>query len=112
MDDDLLRKALGTLEAFTNNLPPLGDIEESYVNLYHKTLTEISSQTGHDLDYFRIPSDELNYHVASSSSVDPDRTTYSPNRFCARSMFLIKLNSAINYLVSFLSDPHKRIIGF
>jgi hypothetical protein len=115
MSDEILRKALAMLRSIADELPK-GDIEERYVSLYHKTLTDIEGQTDHQLDYFRIPDAELKHRVTSTGrgprGTGPPENTYSTARYCDREMFLIKLNGALHYLTSFLTEPQKRIIGF
>jgi hypothetical protein len=49
-----LRQALAQLNAFNDNLPRNGDIEEKFVKEYHDILTRIERETEHNLNSFRI----------------------------------------------------------
>jgi hypothetical protein len=114
MDEIALRKALATFRAFVDNLPKGHWIEEKYVALYHALLSDIQAQTHQDLSYFRIPDSELTRRASGGSQNEYGdfQPWYTSNRQCDRSMFLIKLNGAMNFIASFLADPGKRIIGF
>lgn len=116
MSDEIqLRKAVAMLRSFTDNLPPRGNIEDRYVNLYHSLLTDIESETGHDFDFCLIRDDDLKRRVVMTAFDDYGENpvhTYSNSRYCDRNMFLIKLHGALNYLRSFAPEPVRRIIGF
>lgn len=114
MDEIALRKALATLRSFNDNLPKGNWIEEKYVAFYHSLLTDIARETGHDLDYFRVPDNEVT--IRESGGVGDMygnwEQHYTTHRQCDREVFLIKFNGALNFIASFLDDGGKRIIGF
>jgi hypothetical protein len=115
MDEIALRKALATLRSLSDNLPKGSTIEEKYVVMYHSLLADIAKQTGQDLDYFKIPDNELT--IRSTGGETNFETGewiqwYSDERQCDREIFLIKFNGALNFIASFLEQPGKRIIGF
>jgi len=117
MDEMKLRKALALLQSLTDELPPRGDVEEKYINLYHQTLADIQNETGHDLSYFSIPSTELERHITSIPGPRIGRhgggePTYSKDHYCDRARFLIGLKGAINFIKSFMQGAGPRPIGF
>ena len=115
MDEIALQKALATLKGFIDNLPRGAWIAEKYVTLYHSLLTDIARETGQSLDYFRVPASEVKIRQ-SGGRQDFETDTFYPNYTseaqCDRSIFLIKLEGATNFIASLLSDRGKRIIGF
>ncbi len=116
MDEILLRKALATLKSFADNFPKSEIIEEKYIEYYHQLLDDIARETGHDLDYFRIPDGELyerNLEAGTHGGVDEIwEPVYSEHRMCDRDVLLIKLRGSLNFMASFLDAPAKRIIGY
>ena len=115
MDEIALRKALATLRSLNDNLPKSSEIEEKYVAMYHSLLADISRETGHDLDYFKVPDNELTIrsHGGETNFETGEFVTwYSKERYCDREIFLIKFNGALNFVASLLEAPGKRIIGF
>jgi hypothetical protein len=120
MDGMKLRMALASLQAFVDEMPGNGvDIEEKYVDLYHKLLADIQTELECDLSYYRIPSGELARQV-TSTSYGPrlprhprPETTYSQERYCDSEIFLIALKGAVNFINGLLTPTTvKRIIGF
>ncbi len=113
MDEIALRKALATLRSFADNLPR-GALEEKYVTLYHSLLTDIARETGHDLDYFRIPESEVRVRKAGGQQHESGEWEqwYTKHAECDREIFLIKFNGAVNFIASFLDATGKRVIGF
>jgi len=117
MDEIKLRKALALLQSLADELPPRGDIEEKYVNLYHATLADIQNETGHDLNYFSIPPTELERHITSIPGPRIGRhgggePTYSKVRYCDRARFMIGFKGAVNFINSFMQGTGRRAIGF
>lgn len=114
-DEITLRKALATLRSFADNLPKGHTIQEKYVSLYHSLLTDIARETGHDLDYFRIPASEVTIRSAGGETnfkTGEWIPWYTTHAECDREVFMIKFNGALNFIASFLGDGGKRIIGF
>jgi hypothetical protein len=112
MDVMKLRQALAMLNAFTASLPT-GDIEEKYIDLYHKTLEDIRTQTNQDLSYFHIPSPEVRHHetrIARTPRIghripgSPAHIRYSEQRYCDRARFLMALRGAINFINASTQD--------
>jgi hypothetical protein len=115
MDEIALRKALATLRSFSDNLPKGGTIEQKYVTLYHSLLTDVARETGHDLDYFRIPASELTIRTTGGQQnfeTGEFETWYADHPECDRDIFMIKFNGALNFIASFLDATGKRVIGF
>jgi hypothetical protein len=117
MDEMKLRKALALLQSLADELPPRGDIEEKYVNIYHQTLTDIESETGQELSYFSIPPTELERHITSIPGPRIGRhgggePTYTQARYCDRARFFIGFRGAINFINSFMQGSGKNPIGF
>lgn len=115
MDEMALRKALATLRSFKDNLPKDSTIQEKYVSLYESILDDIARETGHDLNYFHIPANELTKRVSGGEhNYDTGQweTWYTDDRQCDRDMFLIKFNGALNFIASLLDATGKRVIGF
>jgi hypothetical protein len=123
MDETKLRSALAMLQAIADKMPD-GDIEEKYVELYNKALTELHNQLtqfGCDLSSFFIPQGELERHVASfrygprlpRHRNQPD-VTYTNERYCDRSRFEIALHGAMKLISGYLQAPSpvKPKIGF
>jgi hypothetical protein len=106
MDLMKLRQALAMLKAFADSLPD-GDIEEKYVNLYHKTLDDIRAQYSQDLSYFHIPQEELTHRpitqIALAGIGDVD-DLYTENRYCDRERFLMALRGAVNFINALTLD--------
>lgn len=112
-------KAIALLESLVEEMPKEDDIEETYVNLYHQALSDIQSETGHDLTYFAIPASELERQVTNMLPVlvpsqrDESREPiYSNERYCKRERFLIGLKGALNFLNSITQGSTKPPIGF
>jgi hypothetical protein len=105
MDVMKLRQALAMLNAFAASLP-LGDIEDKYVDLYHKTLDDIRAQTNQDLSYFHVPENEL--HKRLSMTYDNEygerESLYSDESYCDRNRFLMSLRGAINFINASTQD--------
>lgn len=115
MDDITLRKALATLRSFADNLPKGHTLQEKYVALYHSLLTDIARETGHDLDYFRIPASEVRVRMSGGETdfeTGEWKQHYTSQAECDREIFLIKFNGAVNFIASFLDATGKRVIGF
>jgi hypothetical protein len=120
MDGEKLNQAISRLVNFENSLPQDDEIEEKYVDLYHKTLSDIQDETGFDLSYFVIPPTELKHrefqypgtpaigHHPGSQA----RTEYSPMRYCDRARFLIELRGAITSLNRISEGASRRVIGY
>jgi len=122
MDEFKLDKALALLQSLLDELPK-HDIEEKYVDLYQRILTDIQSETGHDLSYYSIPPEELKRHVTSvpnafsfrrgsSRASNAPGPTYSNERYCDRARFLIAIKGAINFINSQARVPDRRVVGF
>lgn len=124
MDEMKLPKALGMLQAIVDELPDGSvDIKETYVNLYHRTLSDIQSELHCDLSEYFIPASELKRHVTSipsgirlPSQIRSQRSSqveYSQESYCERARFMIALKGAVNFINSLLTqEPAKRIVGF
>jgi hypothetical protein len=120
MDAIKLQKALGMLQAIVDEIPGHGvAIKDTYVNLYHQTLTTIQSELQCDLSEFFVRSSELHRLVTSipfgfSVPRGPrPETTYSEESYCESERFMIVLKGAINTIKRLLADdPPKRIVGF
>ena|SRR5215213_3717418 len=125
MDEIKLQKALGMLQAIVNELPNGdADIKDTYVNLYHRTLSDIQTELQCDLSEFFIPASELKRQVTSSpsgirlpsqirSQTRSSQVEYSQESYCERARFMIALKGAVNFINSLLTqEPAKRIVGF
>ncbi len=104
-----VRQAIARLEVMVDELPKGGQIEEKYVQMYHRALTEIQSEMGEDLSYFTVPESELEHRVTSVRLGNPYRgggrqTNYSKERFCDRERFLIEIKGAIRFINSLILD--------
>ena len=102
-----LKQALAQLRAFSDNLPQKGDIEEKFVTEYHGILTRIEKETDHNLDNFRIATDEVDHRdilipggivPSYSGRRRPSSMGPSVKRYCNREVFLIRLHGVINFL--------------
>ncbi len=113
MDEIQLRKALSKLQSFVDHFPS-GDIEAKYVDTYHLLLSDIQNETGQDLNYFRIPTDEVRHRNAGGYTDDYGQwvDVQSDHSMCDREMFMINLHGAINFINSFTREARRRQIGF
>jgi hypothetical protein len=119
MDGEKLNQAISRLVNFENSLPEHDDIEEKYVDLYHKTLSDIQRESDFDLSYFVIPPTELKhreFHYPRTPRIghhggSPERTEYSPVRYCDRARFL-ELRGAITSLNRISEGAERRGIGY
>jgi hypothetical protein len=114
MDEIALRKALVTLQPFAANLPKGVHIEKKFVDIYHSLLTDVARETGHNMDYFRIPDAEVTIREAGGvrDLHEGWEQHYTEHPMCDRAIFMIKLDGAMRFIASLLEDPGKRIIGF
>ncbi len=112
-DRTKLSRALNDLESLKTNLPRY-DIEEKFVTSFHHVLTDLKNEAGYDLTVLSIPPSEIKHHETHHSRSprigrriggEPAHTTYSKERFCNRSVFLIALDRAISRLKLELSNP-------
>lgn len=105
-----LRQSLAHLNAFSENLPTTGHIEEKFVDEYDEILTRLERETGHNLATFRIMPEEIQHRVIQIParirggfvSGEPRRTTpastkLSEKRYCNRNLFTMRLHAAINF---------------
>jgi DNA-binding transcriptional ArsR family regulator len=92
-----------SLQALREHLPE-GDIEEKFVDIYHKTTIAIQMGTALNLSQFFIPQKELERRIESFPT-GPNiprhpraEVEYSKERYCDRAIFLLALDLAINHL--------------
>ena len=116
MDELKLKQAIAMLNSIHDNLPE-ASIEEKYVDLLHRTFTDIETVAGLNLDYYAIPDSELKRHITSLPSRRVGRfgggeTTYSDVRYCDRERFLISLKGAIGFINSLSTESGRRPPGF
>jgi hypothetical protein len=109
MNSDQLLQLVSQLNAIKNDLPD-SDVDESYIDYYHQTLTEFQTVTTKDFSRFFIPSSELKYREVGRMRGPVLRNQSRPTsrrdeeRYCPRERFLMSISAAINYLNALVYD--------
>lgn len=112
MDPVKLLEALVHLESVKDDLP-LGDVEEKHIIHYHEILTSLARTTGFDLTTFYVPHGSLDYQRSSSLNEELERVSHdSDERYCDRSVLLMRLDALIKFFAYQTRETEKRPIGF
>jgi hypothetical protein len=111
MDTVTLYEAYARLVALKNNIPDNKNIKDIYVSQYHELIDILESSSDLSLKGFRIPDNALKRH---QKSYNPNtyETTFTDERYCERSMLLLKLEALIMFFEMQTNPSEKRPIGF
>lgn len=106
--------AYSSLVALKDNLPDKNKIEEIYVNQFHAALKIISESIDNlsifDPKDFSIPSKHI---MPVVNSIKNGSVHHSTVRFSDRSLLMMKIDSALNYIKMISTGNEKQqIMGF
>ena len=112
-DGDRGLRAMAALLAVRSQLPE-HEIAERFGEDYHKAIQTPSEIYGKDLSEFRLPDDAYYRPVASSKyGTGGKEVTYrGTERKIKRDIFLLRLESAINYLRALTPPETQKRMGF
>lgn len=96
MKEDKLQKVFAQLSALKANLPEGHHANEKYVSTYNSLVNDLSVGLGESLEEFSVPGNEIKQRVTSSNYLTKE-VNYSKDKWCERSVLLMKLDSLLGY---------------
>lgn len=110
-NQEQITRAYVRLNSLKDNLPN-DNIKENYVNDYHDIVTVLEKTLNINLSEFKIPANEVKHRQTSSILVEGDEDSYSEDKYCEKSFFLMKIDALISYFsIKYLSKEEPKI-GF
>ncbi|MDT5060787.1 MAG: hypothetical protein QOH63_1246 [Acidobacteriota bacterium] len=112
---EILDEPLKSLAILKQNLPPRGDIDETWINEFHSIFSAYQNKTGENVSEFFIPSSELKKEIGIQEFNEPGELVndpYTGRHYYDRSFFMYKIDKAIHHFASPKPDQNKRSIGF
>ena len=108
-EQDTLVRAYAMLMALQKNVAELPSVTEIYLTEYHLALDMLEG-IGIDVTQFRIPSSEVQRHVASFNLSDGSKN-YSKDKYIPKALLLTKLEAILTYF-ELTTSKEARKIGF
>lgn len=112
MDINKFNQAVSKFGAFADSLPTSREIQPNYIALYHRLLTDIQTELGQDLSYFKIPQSEMKLESEGDFDEWDEWQQTGTKAVCERAIFLTHLNGAIGFIDTLVAPDKPRAIGF
>jgi len=118
VDRTKLTEAYARLHILKQDLANYGEIEQTYINMYHAALYDLQTASGYDLSRYKIPDTEIHQQVTGWEQRHTRRTrfenvpTYSDKYVCDATYFLVQVNTVLLLFQLEIQHPEQRPIGF
>lgn len=94
---DSIIRALSTIKGIKVNLPDYHSVESHWVDEYNSAIQKIEQASGLELEEYKVPANMVKREPVSGNYLTGE-VVYSTEFFCERTVFLRKLDSALEYL--------------
>jgi hypothetical protein len=108
--DDIV-KAFALLSSLKQHIPNNYEVDQSWVDDFHKALQQIETATGTSLQEFHVSQQELKREVSSSNYLD-GTVDYSGRMVVERSRLLLKVDAVLGFFQYVKDKPAKGKLGF
>jgi hypothetical protein len=112
--NDKIVRLYSRLTSLKANLPTNSNfIKEIYVRDYHDIINNLSTETSHALEEFKVPENEIRPIKTMHRHGDNEtETSYSENKYCERALLMSKLDAVLAYFQMRYLSHEKPKIGF